>query len=283
MIVDLSSSCIVVRRRLRDRRGRLSTAGAAGRRRSAGGADRRRRRPGRRDRPTGRGAADGACSTRHRPVERRPSSRSSSRSSSARSATACRKARAALAGAFTGVRGRSGDHRRDLGRPRGGAAARRRRRRRHHRAARRAARRVKAKEITEPDAAARRPARRDEGPARPAPTGRCTSRPPTTAARTCGCSSASTASARRPRSARSPTSRWPTGRIGAAGRRRHVPRRRRRAARHVGRAGRRRARARQRGRRPERRHLRRRRAGRRRATSTSCWPTPPGACTPRPT
>ena len=51
------------------------------------------------------------------------------------------------------------------------------------------------------------------------------------------------------------------GRTRADGRRRHVPRRRRRAARHVGRAGRRRARARQRGRRPRRRRVRRRRAG----------------------
>ena len=50
--------------------------------------------------------------------------------------------------------------------------------------------------------------------------------------------------------------------IGAAGRGRHVPRRRRRAARHVGVTGRRRAGAGERGRRSERRGVRRRRAGR---------------------
>ena len=66
--------------------------------------------------------------------------------------------------------------------------------------------RVKAKEITEPDAAARRPAGRDEGAAgRRRPRAALRARR-ATAAPTCGCSSASTGSARPRRSARSPTS-----------------------------------------------------------------------------
>ena len=131
-------------------------------------------------------------------------------------------------------------------------------------------------------AAPRRPARRDEGPAgrrRPdaALRGRRRRQPERVAVRR---------RQRRRQDDHHRQGRQPAegrGSLGAARGRRHVPRRRRRAARHVGRAGRRRARARQRGRRSARRRVRRRRSGHRRARSTSCWPTRPGGCTPRPT
>ena len=65
--------------------------------------------------------------------------------------------------------------------------------------------------------------------------------------------------------------------------RRHLPGRRRRSAGPVGRAHRCRDRARRRGRGPQRHRLRRRRSGPPPGATTSCWPTPPAGCTPRPT
>ena len=143
------------------------------------------------------------------------------------------------------------------------------------------AHRVKAKEITEPDALLDA-LQGDDGraPRRRRPR-RCTSRPAEPAARTCGCSSVSTASARPPPSARSRSQQTADGRsvLMAAGDTFRAA-----AAEQlgdVGRAGRRRA-----------------RAGRARAairapssstasseprprTSISCSPTPPDACTRR--
>ena len=180
------------------------------------------------------------------------------------------------------------DHRRDVGRPRGGAAARRRRHRRHRPiCSTGCATQVKAKEITEPEqlldalqAEMTRPPRRR----RPR---RCTSSPTTTPRRL---QPERVAVRRRQRRRQDDDHRQgrppPASRgrpLRAAGRRRHVPRRRRRAADDVGRAGRRRAGPGQRGRRPERRDLRRRRAGRGPRRSTSCSATPPVGCTPRPT
>ena len=142
--------------------------------------------------------------------------------------------------------------------------------------------RVKAKELTEPDAAPRRPARRHEGPAgrrRPdaALRGRRRRQPERVAVRR---------RQRRRQDDHHRQGRQPAegrGPLGTAGCRRHVPGRRRRAARHVGRAGRRRGRARQRGRRSVRPSSSTPSKQPPHARSTSCWPTRPGDCTPRPT
>ena len=71
--------------------------------------------------------------------------------------------------------------------------------------------RVKAKEITEP-AALLDALQADMSERLAAPIGRCIRRRRPPGARTCGCSSASTASARPPRSARSPSQQTPLGR-----------------------------------------------------------------------
>ena len=172
----------------------------------------------------------------------------------ARAGQACLAARTArqgprrLRGCVHGCARAVGDHRRDVDGARGGAAARRCRARGHRGAARRSPGAGQVEGDHRTGAAARR-AQADmvaaSGRRRPRPALRRLAADP--AARTSGCSSASTASARRPRSARSRTAdrRRP---VGAARRGRHVPRRRRRAARHVGRAGRRRVRPRRRGR-----------------------------------
>ena len=72
------------------------------------------------------------------------------------------------------------------------------------------------------------------------------------------------------------------GPYGRAGRGRHLPRRGRRPARHLGRAGRRRRRARTRGLRPGERRVRGRAGGRSTGGSTPCWSTPPAGCRTRP-
>ena len=66
------------------------------------------------------------------------------------------------------------------------------------------------------------------------------------------------------------------------GRGRHVPRRRRRAAGHLGRAGRRPRRPRPRGLRPGERGLRGGQAAASTRTTTWCWSTPPAGCRTRP-
>ena len=220
------------------------------------------------------------------PVERvdEPRRRRAASSSRPSFRTRMSKARGALTGAFLGVRGARRHHRRDVGRPRGGAAARRRRRARHRRVARRA---EGAGEVARrspiPTACSTR-CRPRCAAASKAPTARCTS------SRASDGQPERVAVRRRERRRQDHHHRQGggaadarEGRTRADGRRRHVPRRRRRAAHHVGRAQRCRDRARQRGRRPERGHLRRHRAAPARATSTSCSPTPPAGCTPRPT
>ena len=69
---------------------------------------------------------------------------------------------------------------------------------------------------------------------------------------------------------------------GRARRRRHLPRRRRRAAGHLGRAGRRRRRPRPRGHRPGQRRVRGGQGGRRRPAPTPSSSTPPVGCRTRP-
>ena len=102
-------------------------------------------------------------------------------------------------------------------------------------------------------------------------------------ARTSGCSWASTAWARPPPSARSPASSIDAGRsvVMAAGDTFRAA-----AAEQLGMWAERTGaehRARQRGRRPVGRSSSTRSSGRRPGATTSCWPTPPAACTPRPT
>ena len=72
------------------------------------------------------------------------------------------------------------------------------------------------------------------------------------------------------------------GKTRGARRRRHVPRRRRRPAADLGRAGRRRHRPRPRGRRPGQRGVRGRAERASTTAPTSSWSTPPAGCTPRP-